>query len=152
MHKAKQGKPGKDSHSVAEFSVAKAGMRWACLVRDTHTLAHTEMHKYWSNDQPRSCPPVPGRAQVSGVWMGCRADAGSAVHGTNPAHRERWEKTPHAKSAPCLQCLCRALETLASGLSGEDAASPAITGDPPLPLRPKPQAGWTSQAQRKLST
>lgn len=62
--------------------------------------------------------------------------------------RKSWEKClmpnlPHA-------CSTRALETLASELSGQDAASPATTGDPPPLLRPKPQAGWTSQAQRKL--
>lgn len=51
-----------------------------------------------------------------------------------------------------LPHVCRAQEILVSGLSGEDAASPAATGDPPPPLRPKPQASWTSQAQRKLST
>lgn len=35
--------------------------------------------------------------------MGCGADAGSTVHGTNPAHGERWKKMPRAKSAPRLQ-------------------------------------------------
>lgn len=86
MHIAEQEKPGQDSHGVAEFSVARAGMRWACLVRDT--LMHAQMRKCWSSDQLRLRPPVPGRAQVSGVWTGCGADAGSAVHGSNPAHGE----------------------------------------------------------------
>lgn len=48
---------------------------------------------------------------------------------------------------PCSTC---ALETLVSELSGQDAASPATIGDPPPLLRPKSQAGWTLQAQRKL--
>lgn len=44
---------------------------------------------------------------------------------------------PHA----CSTCL----ETLASELSRQDAASPATTGDPPPLLRPKSQAGWPSR-------
>lgn len=56
---------------------------------------------------------------------------------------------PHAKSAPCLQCLCSGNVGL-SELSGQDAAFPATTGDPPPLLRPKPQAGWAPQVQRKL--
>lgn len=45
---------------------------------------------------------------------------------------------PHA----CSTC---ALETLASELCRQDAASPATTGDPPPLLRPKSQAGWPSR-------
>lgn len=110
--------------------MGSAGWRYA------HT--HTQMHNRWSSDQARSGPPVPGRGQVSRVWMGCGADAGSTACGISPTHGERWGKMPQAKPAPPAASMQGSRDT---GVSGEGTASPATAGDLPPPPRPKAQAG-----------
>lgn len=129
-----EGKHVRDSHGRAEFSMVGEEMRHkriTCLVRDAHMDAQHRFH-----DQVRWCILyVLGRASRSG-W----------------ASRTQYQFCSRGELKKCLMpslpnaCSTCALKTLASELFGQDAASPATTGDPPPLLRPKSQAGWTSQA------
>lgn len=82
MHKGKQGKPGKDSHSVAEFSVSRTWMGWAWLVRGAHTCAHTDAQMLVQRPTKVSSSCAwegPGEQGLDGVWSKCRVSSAYQV-------------------------------------------------------------------------